>query len=80
MNSTEQSTQDKQNIVLFPYFTNKDITSFILVLILFVIVVYFYPRWLMHPENFVPANPLVTKTCNSWMLFFTVLCTITCYT
>lgn len=45
-----------------PYFTIKDIYSVMLFFILFSYFVFFDPVYLGHPDNFIPANPLVTPT------------------
>nr|AWP39919.1 cytochrome b [Clydonella sawyeri] len=43
-----------------PYFTIKDIFGVILFLIFFSYLVFFDPNLLGHPDNYIPANPLVT--------------------
>lgn len=43
-----------------PYFTIKDIFGFILFMLLFSYLVFFNPNLLGHPDNYIPANPLVT--------------------
>jgi quinol-cytochrome oxidoreductase complex cytochrome b subunit len=57
-NPLQHATADKKPF--HPYFTIKD--SFILsvALTIFFIIVFFYPNTLGHPDNFIPANPLVT--------------------
>lgn len=52
------SNMDK--IHFTPYFTTKDLYYFILFFILYAILVFFYPNYLNHPDNYIPANPLVT--------------------
>ena len=47
-------------IYFHPYFTTKDIYFFILFFILFAILVFYFPNYLAHPDNYIPANPLVT--------------------
>lgn len=42
------------------YYTTKDITGFLIMLISLIIIVIFTPNLLGDPENFIPANPLVT--------------------
>ena len=44
------------------YYTTKDIIGFILFLILLSMIRFFCPNILTDPENFIPANPLVTPT------------------
>lgn len=43
-----------------PYFVYKDIFGFIFILFILSVVCLFYPWALGDPENFLPANPLVT--------------------
>lgn len=43
-----------------PYFSSKDLFGFFTILILFGFIVLAYPWTLGDPENFIPANPLVT--------------------
>nr|ALQ78807.1 cytochrome b [Glycera capitata] len=42
------------------YYTTKDITGFLVMLMTLMIIVMFTPNLLGDPENFIPANPLVT--------------------
>lgn len=42
------------------YYTVKDLLGIIVVLLGFFIMVLFFPNYLGHPDNFIPANPLVT--------------------
>jgi ubiquinol-cytochrome c reductase cytochrome b subunit len=43
-----------------PYFTIKDVYFIMLFFIVFSYFVFFDPVYLGHPDNFIPANPLVT--------------------
>ena len=43
-----------------PYFTIKDIFGIVIFFILFSYFIFFDPVYLGHPDNFIPANPLVT--------------------
>lgn len=45
-----------------PYFTYKDLVSWMIFFILFSGFVFFAPNVLGHPDNYIPANPLVTPT------------------
>lgn len=47
-------------IPFHPYFSYKDITGFIIILILLTILTLLNPYILGDPDNFIPANPLVT--------------------
>lgn len=43
-----------------PYYTTKDLIGFILFFIFLSFLVFYYPYFLGHPDNSIPANPLVT--------------------
>merc|ERR1712141_942884 len=43
-----------------PYFSSKDLFGFFIIIILLIIICFFFPWTLGDPENFIPANPLVT--------------------
>jgi len=47
-------------ITFHPYYTYKDILGFILSIAILLILIFFYPYLLGDPDNFSPANPLVT--------------------
>lgn len=47
-------------IPFHPYFTYKDIVGFIIILIALILLVLISPNLLGDPDNFIPANPLVT--------------------
>jgi len=46
--------------LMFPYFIIKDLLGILLFLSGFCFLVGFYPNALMHPDNYIPANPMVT--------------------
>jgi ubiquinol-cytochrome c reductase cytochrome b subunit len=51
----------KQDTVPFhPYYTYKDMFGAIVFLTVFASAVFFYPNYLGHPDNYIPANPLQT--------------------
>jgi len=50
----------KDSIPFHPYFTIKDMVGFVLFFIIFGYFLFFYPNALGHPDNYIPANPLVT--------------------
>ncbi|MDA9818045.1 cytochrome b/b6 [Flavobacteriaceae bacterium] len=53
--------KSKKDIIPFhPYFTVKDFVGFGVYLSIFAYFVFFYPNSLGHPDNYIPANPLVT--------------------
>jgi quinol-cytochrome oxidoreductase complex cytochrome b subunit len=47
-------------IPFYPYFYVKDLFSTLVLILVFSIFVFFYPNLLGHPDNYIPANPLVT--------------------
>nr|YP_009020467.1 cytochrome b [Geocharax gracilis]CDN85556.1 cytochrome b [Geocharax gracilis] len=53
-----QTSYDK--IPFHPYFTFKDIVGFLLIFMLLISLTLFHPYLLSDPDNFIPANPLVT--------------------
>nr|YP_009312047.1 cytochrome b [Folifer brevifilis]BAV71314.1 cytochrome b [Folifer brevifilis] len=51
---------DADKIPFHPYFTYKDLLGFVLMLLALMLLALFSPNLLGDPENFTPANPLVT--------------------
>lgn len=49
-------------IPFYPYFFFKDLFSFISIITVFSLFLFFYPNLLGHPDNYIPANPLSTPT------------------
>jgi len=47
-------------VSFFPYFVIKDTFSLFIFLFIFSIFVFFSPNVLGHPDNYIPANPMVT--------------------
>jgi len=47
-------------IPFYPYFYVKDLFSFIIFVVVFSTFVFFYPNTMGHPDNYIPANPMVT--------------------
>ncbi len=52
--------QPKDEIPFHPYYTAKDLLSLVIFLTFFSCVVFFFPNFFGEPENYIPANPLVT--------------------
>lgn len=52
------SSTDK--IPFFPYFYVKDLFTTLLFVTFFSIFLFYYPNLLGHPDNYIPANPMVT--------------------
>jgi len=47
-------------IPFFPYFYVKDLFGFLILMTVFSYFVFFHPNTLGHPDNYIPANPMVT--------------------
>jgi ubiquinol-cytochrome c reductase cytochrome b subunit len=47
-------------IPFYPYFYTKDLFAFCCYLVVFAFFVFFFPNALGHPDNYIPANPMVT--------------------
>ncbi|TCH99572.1 cytochrome b/b6 [Roseococcus sp. SYP-B2431] len=43
-----------------PYYTIKDSVGIVVYLMVFAVLVFFAPNYLGHPDNYIPANPMVT--------------------
>lgn len=52
--------RDSEKVSFHSYYSVKDLFGYVLALFLFLMVVFLAPFFLGDPENFVPANPLVT--------------------
>lgn len=60
-NPTGVEPKSKKDTVPFhPYYTYKDYLGFGVFFIIFFYFVFFQPNYLGHPDNYIPANPLVT--------------------
>nr|ADI79424.1 cytochrome b [Thylaeodus sp. TAR-2010] len=51
---------DSQKVPFHSYYTFKDLVGFIVFMSVLIMLVLFFPTLLSDPENFIPANPLVT--------------------
>ncbi|MBP9868033.1 MAG: cytochrome b/b6 [Alphaproteobacteria bacterium] len=51
---------EKDTLPFHPYYTMKDSFGLVVFLIIYAIFVFFMPNALGHPDNYIPANPLVT--------------------
>lgn len=51
---------NSDKIPFHPYFSFKDISGFLLLIVILVLIALLIPWVLGDPENFIPANPLVT--------------------
>lgn len=52
--------RDSDKIPFHPYYTSKDLIGFLILITLLIFLAIFTPNLLTDPENFIPANPLVT--------------------
>ena len=60
-NPTGVEVQSKKDTIPFhPYYTVKDGFAIVVFLILFVTFLFFMPNSMGHPDNYIPADPLVT--------------------
>jgi ubiquinol-cytochrome c reductase cytochrome b subunit len=50
----------QDTIPFHPYYTAKDSVGIVVYLMVFAALVFFAPNYLGHPDNYIPANPLVT--------------------
>jgi len=48
------------NVSFYPYFVVKDIFGFTMLIVLFSYFIFFSPNTMGHPDNYTPANPIVT--------------------
>lgn len=60
-NPSGVEVKTKKDVIPFhPYFTIKDLVGFVAFFLVFGYFLFFYPNSLGHPDNYIPANPLVT--------------------
>lgn len=59
-NNPTGRNRNLNKIIFYPYFIIKDSITFILILIIFFILILQNPYYLGDPDNFIPANPIVT--------------------
>ncbi len=50
----------QDSIPFHPYYTIKDMFGLSVFLIVFAVFVFYLPNFLGHPDNYIPANPMVT--------------------
>jgi quinol-cytochrome oxidoreductase complex cytochrome b subunit len=62
-NPTGVEPKSKRDVVPFtPYATIKDLFIMVVFCILYAWFVFYLPNYLIHPDNYIPANPEVTPT------------------
>jgi ubiquinol-cytochrome c reductase cytochrome b subunit len=59
-NPTGVKLKDKDMISFHPYYTVKDFFGFGVYFLIFAYFIFYKPNLLGHPDNYTPANPLVT--------------------
>ena len=59
---TSRKEADADTVPFWPYYVIKDLFALTLILVVFVIIIGFMPNYLGHPDNYIPANPLVTPS------------------
>lgn len=52
--------RNKYKLRFHPYFIIKDFIGFILIFLILILLIIYFPYLLRDPDNFIPANPLVT--------------------
>ncbi|HDR29563.1 cytochrome b [Rhodovulum sp.] len=57
---TSREEADADTLPFWPYFVIKDLFALGVVLVIFFAIVGFMPNYLGHPDNYIPADPLVT--------------------
>jgi ubiquinol-cytochrome c reductase cytochrome b subunit len=50
----------QDTVPFHPYYTAKDSVGLVVYLMVFAFLVFFFPNYLGHPDNYIPANPMVT--------------------
>ncbi len=58
--STNPLAVKGDNLRFHPYFTSKDFVGFLWLFLFLGMFVFFMPNSMGHPDNYIPANPLVT--------------------
>jgi ubiquinol-cytochrome c reductase cytochrome b subunit len=51
---------EKDTVPFSPYYTMKDMFGLCLFLIIYAVFVFYMPNYMGHPDNYTPANPMVT--------------------
>jgi ubiquinol-cytochrome c reductase cytochrome b subunit len=59
-NPTGVKLKDKDMIPFHPYYTIKDFVGFGVYFLIFAYFIFYQPNLLGHPDNYTPANPMVT--------------------
>nr|QNV11857.1 cytochrome b [Ancistrocerus parietum] len=59
-NNPMGTNSNLNKIIFHPYFSSKDSISFIIIITMFMIFIFQNPYFLSDPDNFIPANPMIT--------------------
>ena len=59
-NNPEGISSGSDKLRFHPYFTSKDLIGFLWLFLQISLFIYYSPNYLGHPDNSIPANPLVT--------------------
>lgn len=51
---------DDDLMSFYPYYVYKDLFALTVFILIFGIIVFFFPNKLGHPDNYIPANPMIT--------------------
>nr|WOR80639.1 cytochrome b [Luciola sp.] len=54
------TTNNIDKVQFHPYYTSKDLMGFLITLMIFTLFILIYPYMMGDPDNFIPADPLVT--------------------
>ena len=57
-----EPTKDSETLTFNPFMTSKDLTGALVFFTALAALMFFAPNYLGHPENFIPADPLITPT------------------
>ena len=57
---TSKAEADKDTLPFWPYFVIKDLYALAVILTVFAAIVGFHPNFMGHPDNYIPADALVT--------------------
>ena len=55
-----QTYKNSDEITFYPYFYLKDVFCLLVLVCLATLIIFFMPNIFNHPDNYIPANPLVT--------------------
>ena len=59
-NNPNGVTSHTDRIAMYPYFIFKDLVTVFAFLLALSVMVFFFPNFLGHSDNYIPADPMVT--------------------